>query len=164
MSAGAADRFACFRGKVDINELGQGSRSPDHGAETAGPQEVIANAVPLGEARSTCKIHLGVKEIDCGCSRSVVHIERAPGQFLVQIPSPPGGDAARRSPDDRLQLGFRDGLEDPPKDQEVNALVPESEGEVVCERVAWPIAFVKNFPGTLFPAAAANMLFGNGGG
>ena len=94
------------------------------------------------------------------CGR-IVHVERAAGQGFVEIPGAPRRNAGRRGPDHGLDLGLRHGLEDPLQDQEIDVFVAERKGQVIGKGVAGPVAFVEDGPGSLFPVAAADMLFGD---
>ena len=93
MGAGAADGVPRPGGKVCFKEARESLGAPDDRAEAAVAEQVVAHAVPPGQARLPCEIRFGIQYIDrLGVGR-ILKGEGAAGQGFVQKPGAP-----RRAP------------------------------------------------------------------
>jgi hypothetical protein len=164
VSTRATDGRARPTREVHFNELRQSIRPPDDRAETSGAQQIISDTVPPGQAPHAGEIPLGVENIDGGGGGTIVDVERAPRQVLIEIPSP-ARRVAGRCRTDHSGEGLRGrGIAQTLEAKEIYILVAQGETEVAGESIAGPVSLVKYFPVPLFPLASAHMLFGDATG
>ena len=67
----------------------------------------------------------------------------------------------RRRAHHRFDVGVGQGIEDAIEHEQIGVFVLEQEFEVIGERIARPVALVKDSPGTIGAAAAAHVLVGD---
>ena len=158
MGAAAPHGFARLGRKVECQKFGERLSAPDDRPETGGAQEIVAHPVPFREARFAREVRLGVEKIDgCGAGR-VIDVEGTACQVFEEVPHAPGWNPGGCGADEGLEFGLRRRLEDALQDQEIDILMAESKGQMIGKGIAGPVAFIKDRPGPLFPAASANML------
>src|ERR1019366_7903481 len=112
----------CLGGEVESQEFRESPSAPDDGTKPAGAQEIVAHAVPFREARFARKVRLGVEKIDGRGAGRVVHAKGTSSQYLIEVPRAPAWNAGWRGADDGLDLGPRDGFEDPLQEQKIQGL------------------------------------------
>jgi hypothetical protein len=132
--------------------------SPDDRTESARAQEIVANAMTPRESRLAGEIGFRVEKVDRLRAGRVINVKNAARQRFVQIPGAPDRNSRRRGLDESLDLGLRHCLEDPLQNEKIGVLAAESKGEVIGKAVAGPISLVEDGPGSLLPAAAADVL------
>jgi len=161
MSAGSANRLPSFLRKVKRHELLERFGPPDDGAKAAGPEEVVANAMPLREPTPAREIFFGVEQIDGGGVRRILNVESPACQGFVEIPRAPRQNRRGRRAHQALHFLRRCGVKGPFQNQKVDRFMTQGKAQVPGKCVARPVPLVKEAPLLLMPMAPTNMLLRN---
>jgi hypothetical protein len=123
MCTGAADGFTRFSREVELEELCESPGPPNDRTESAGAQQIVADAVPFREPWLACEIGVRVEKVDRHRARRIINVKRPASQSFVQEPGAADGNPRGRGPDESLQLSFRNSLKGPLEDEQIDILV-----------------------------------------
>src|SRR5690606_23676299 len=122
-------------------------RAPDQGAEAPVAGEVVVDAVADGDIPAAKRVlERGIDRGHRRDLRRVGHVQRPPGEPLVQEPDSPRVRPRRRRPDELLDLPGGDRLEQFTENAEVDALALERELQMAAERVLGRAARLEELP------------------